>query len=76
MPQPPLPPRVCTSPTTQPHHHEEVPLKRIEEMIRELTNKNKHVFKRTHVCLCAYLCAVSISVFKSVFFCHINIWFG
>ena len=43
---------------------------------RELTNKNKHVFKRTHVCLCAYLCAVSISVFKSVFFCHINIWFG
>ena len=28
------------------------------------------------MCLCAYLCAVSISVFKSVFFCHINIWFG
>ena len=44
--------------------------------IRELTNKNKHVFKRTHMCLCSYLCAVSISVFKSVFFCRIDIWFG
>jgi len=42
----------------------------------ELTNKHKYVFERTHVCLCAYLCAVSISVFKSVFFCQINIWFG
>ena len=26
---------------------------------RELTNKNKHVFKRTHVCLCVYLCVLS-----------------
>ena len=42
--------------------------------IRELTNKNKRVFKRTNVCLCAYLCVISKSVFECVFFCQH--WFG
>ena len=46
---------------------------------RELTNKNKHVFKRTHVCLCVYLCVLSKSLLKSVFFFQfglVDIWFG
>ena len=46
---------------------------------RELTNKNKCVFKRTHVCLCVYLCVLSKSVLKSVFFASlglVDIWFG
>ena len=47
--------------------------------VRELTNKNKHVFKRTHVCLCVYLCVLSKSLLKSVFFFQfglVDIWFG
>ena len=45
----------------------------------ELTNKNKHVFKTTHVCLCVYLCVISKSLLKSVFvfqFGLVDIWFG
>ena len=56
---------------------EELPQKKADLFcvsIRELTKHNKHVFKRTNVCLCPYLCVISKSVFKSVFFCQP--WFG
>ena len=47
------------------------------ECIRELTNKNKRVFKRTHVCLCVYLCCVfflKVCSFASLGL--VDIWFG
>ena len=46
-----------------------------KQITNKITNKNKHVFKRTHVCLCV----LSKSLLKSVFFFQfglVDIWFG